>query len=594
VQQLAKIEIRISTYNSIQKVYLIVRQALGAAEMKKAWWKESVVYQIYPRSFYDSNGDGIGDLRGILQKLDYLEELGINVVWLSPIYKSPNDDNGYDISNYQDIMDEFGTLADWEELLAEMHKRGIKLVMDLVVNHTSDEHPWFQESRQSKDNPYRDFYVWRPAKDGHEPNNWRSFFGGSVWQYDEQTDEYYLHLFSKKQPDLNWENTNVREQVYKMMDWWLQKGIDGFRMDVINMISKVPGLPDAPVMNNDRYQFAGQYFINGPRLMKFLTEMKQKVLSRYDILTVGETPLVTPQDAVKMTNEETGALTMLFQFEHIDLDAETGAAASGTVKRRQLFELKDVMTRWQKGLEGRGWNSIFFSNHDQPRVVSRLGDDGQYRVESAKLLATLTHMLQGTPYVYQGDELGMTNVAFESIEEYRDIGTLNLYKEAVEEKGVDPKQAMMVVHAKSRDNARTPMQWDKGEQAGFTTGTPWIKLNPNYKEINVANALADPNSVFYYYKKLIQLRKANPVIVYGTYDLIPDTPEEIYAFTRTLDEDRLLVILNVGRNSPVFDLPEHIRFSSAELMINNYEVDPDEDIHRVTLRPFEARVYRLG
>lgn len=561
--------------------------------MKKTWWKEAVVYQVYPRSFYDSNGDGIGDLRGILQKLDYLKELGIDVVWLSPIYKSPNDDNGYDISNYQDIMDEFGTLADWEELLAEMHKRGIKLVMDLVVNHTSDEHPWFRESRKSKDNPYRDFYVWRPAKDGHEPNNWRSFFGGSVWQYDEQTDEYYLHLFSKKQPDLNWENPNVREHVYAMMDWWLQKGIDGFRMDVINMISKVPGLPDAPLMNNDRYQFGSQYFINGPRLMEFLTEMKQKVLSRYDILTVGETPLVTPEEAIKITNEETGALTMLFQFEHIDLDAETGAAASGTVKRRQLFELKDVMTRWQTGLEGRAWNSIFFSNHDQPRVVSRLGDDGQYRVESAKLLATLTHMLQGTPYIYQGDEIGMTNVAFESIEEYRDVGTINLYKEAVEEKAVDPTRAMTVVHAVSRDNARTPMQWDASEEAGFTTGTPWIKVNPNYQEINVANALSDPNSIFYYYKKLIQLRKTNPVIVYGTFDLIPNSHEEIYAFTRTLEADRLLVILNVSRQAPVFHLPEQFRFTSAELMINNYEVDSNQDIHQIPLRPFEARVYRL-
>jgi len=561
--------------------------------MNKAWWKECIVYQIYPRSFYDSNGDGIGDLRGITQKLDYLKELGINVIWLCPVYKSPNADNGYDVSDYQDIMDEFGTLADWDELLAEMHKRGIKLVMDLVVNHTSDEHSWFKESRKSKDNSYRDFYIWRPAKNGSEPNNWRSFFGGSAWQYDEHTGEYYLCLFTKKQPDLNWKNPQVREEVYKMMNWWLQKGIDGFRMDVINMLSKAPGLPDAPVMNNDRYQFGGRYFVNGPRLMEFLTEMKQKVLSHYDILTVGETPFVTTQDAIELVNEETGALKMLFQFEHIDLDAETGADSAGTIKQLNLLDLKEVMTRWQKDLENRAWNSIFLGNHDQPRSVSRFGDDGQYRVESAKMLATFIHMLQGTPYVYQGDEIGMTNVAFGSIEDYRDVATLNLYKEAVEEKGADPKETLKIVHAKSRDNARTPMQWDASERAGFTTGTPWIKVNPNYKEINVAAALADSNSIFHYYKKLIQLRKENPVIVYGTYDLILDSHEEIYAFTRTLKEERLIVILNFSKNSSVFHLPENTVFSSMELLINNYEVDSNEDIHEIALRPYEARVYRL-
>jgi oligo-1,6-glucosidase len=561
--------------------------------MNKAWWKECVVYQIYPRSFYDSNGDGIGDLRGILQKLDYLKELGVDVVWLCPVYKSPNDDNGYDISNYQDIMDEFGTLADWEELLAGMHKRGIRLVMDLVVNHTSDEHPWFQESRKSKNNPYRDFYIWRPAKDGHEPNNWRSFFSGSAWQYDEQTGEYYLHLFTKKQPDLNWENPNVREEVFRMMDWWLQKGIDGFRMDVINMLSKVPGLPDAPAVNNDRYQFGGQYFINGPRLMEFLTEMKQKVLSRYDILTVGETGLVTTQDAINITGEETGALKMLFQFDHMDLDAVKAGDPRRSVRPWRLRDLKGVMTRWQKDLEGRAWNSIFLSNHDQPRALSRFGDDGRYRVESAKLLATFTHMLQGTPYIYQGEEIGMTNVAFESIEDYRDVETLNMYKELVKEKGVDPKEVLRIIHAKSRDNSRTPIQWDASKQAGFTTGTPWIRVNPNYKAINVADALADPNSIFHYYKKLIQLRKENPVIVYGTYDLILDSHEEIYAFTRTLEEDRLLVILNFSRNSPVFYLPENISYSGVELLISNYNVDIDENFRQITLRPFEARVYRL-
>jgi oligo-1,6-glucosidase len=387
--------------------------------MKKTWWKESVVYQIYPRSFKDSSGDGIGDLRGIIQKLDYLKELGIHVVWLSPVYKSPNNDNGYDISDYQDIMPEFGTLAEWEELVAGLHERGIKLVMDLVVNHTSDEHPWFQESRKARDNPYRDFYIWRPGKDGREPNNWASFFGGSAWQYDEATGEYYLHIFSKKQPDLNWENRQVRQAVYEMMHWWLQKGVDGFRMDVINLISKVPGLPDEPVTIPGPYQFGGRYFVNGPRLLAFLDEMKREVLSHYDILTVGETPLVTTQNGIELTDETSGALNMVFHFEHMDLDTERDRATARRSKKPwRLAELKRIMTRWQKDLENRGWNSIYLNNHDQPRAVSRFGDDGRYRVESAKMLATFIHMLQGTAYVYQGEEIGMTNVTFDSIEQY--------------------------------------------------------------------------------------------------------------------------------------------------------------------------------
>jgi oligo-1,6-glucosidase len=561
--------------------------------MNRAWWKESVVYQIYPRSFRDSNGDGVGDLRGIIQKLDYLKELGVNVVWLSPVYKSPNDDNGYDISDYRDIMDEFGTLADWDEMLAGMHKRGIKLLMDLVVNHTSHEHPWFVEARKSKNNPYRDYYIWRPAKDQGEPNNWVSFFSGSAWQYDERTQEYYLHLFTKKQPDLNWENPKVREEVYALMDWWLQKGIDGFRMDVINMISKVPGLPDAPVVNSDRYQFGGKYFVNGPRLMEFLTEMKQRVLSKYDILTVGETAFVNTQDAIMLTNEETGALKMVFQFEHMGLDSTSGEGSRNTIKPWKLLDLKAVMTRWQKDLENGAWNSIYLANHDQPRPVSRFGNDRQFRVESAKMLATFTHMQQGTPYIYQGEEIGMTNVAFESIEDYRDVETLNMYKELVGEKGADPNETLKLIHAKSRDNARTPMQWDASEQAGFTDGVPWIKVNPNYKEINVSQSLADSDSIFYYYQRLIQLRRENPVIVYGRYDLILDSHEQIYAFTRTLDEDRLLIILNFSKNSPLFNLPENILFKTSELLISNYNVQPG-DIHQIMLRPFEARVYRLG
>ncbi|MCB9454265.1 MAG: alpha-glucosidase [Anaerolineaceae bacterium] len=559
----------------------------------KAWWKESVVYQIYPRSFYDSNGDGIGDLRGIIQKLDYLKELGIDVVWLSPVYQSPNDDNGYDISNYRDIMSEFGTLADWEELLAGMHQRGIKLVMDLVVNHTSDEHPWFVEARQSKDNPYRDYYIWHPGADGHEPNNWVSYFSGSTWQYDEATGEYYLHLFSKKQPDLNWENPKVRAEVYDMMHWWLRKGIDGFRMDVINMISKTPGLPDASVTSSARYQYGGQHYINGPRLLEFLGEMQQEVLSKYDIMTVGETPDVNTQDAIDLTNESTGPLNMVFQFEHMGIDAAAAGSERRSVSPWKLADLKRVMTRWQKDLDGRGWNSIYLTNHDQPRTVSRFGNDREYRVESAKLLATFTHLQQGTPYIYQGDEIGMTNTPFDSIADYRDIETVNLYHELVNEQGMDAEAVLRILHAKSRDNARTPVQWDNSLHAGFTTGTPWIKVNSNYTAINVEQALADPDSIFYYFQKLIRLRKAHPIIVYGTYDLVLNDHPQIYAFTRTLESERLLVLLNFSNEAASCTLPDGLTTDHFELLIANYQVESGMAFDTVTLRPYEARVYRL-
>ena len=561
--------------------------------MIQQWWKDSVVYQIYPRSFNDSNGDGIGDLRGIIQKLDYLQELGVDVIWLSPVYKSPNDDMGYDISDYQDIMDEFGTLADWEELLAGLHARGIKLVMDLVVNHTSDEHPWFIESRKSKDNPYRDYYIWRQGHEGREPNNWRSFFGGPAWAYDELTGEYYLHLFSTKQPDLNWENPQVRSQVYAMMRWWLEKGVDGFRMDVINLLSKVPGLPAAPEVALGRYQWGGQYFIHGPRLMEFLQEMKQEALSAYDTLTVGEAAGVTTTQAVELTNPQSGPLNMVFHFEHMGVDTDPAEPSGWSWRRWNLLDLKRVMTRWQKELEGKGWNSLYLSNHDQPRQVSRFGDDGQYRVESAKLLGTFLHLMQGTPYIYQGEEIGMTNVAFSSIEDYHDIATRNRYRELIEERGMEQQAAMELVHRKSRDNARTPMQWDTTANAGFTTGTPWIQVNPNYPEINAQQALADPESIFYYYQQLIRLRKANPVIVYGRYDLILEDDETIYAFTRTLEDERLLVILNFTASTPVFTLPDDLPAGNPELLIANYPVDAAEDIREVKLRPFEARVYRL-
>lgn len=562
--------------------------------MQKTWWKESVVYQIWPRSFKDSNGDGIGDLRGIIQKLDYLQALGIDVLWLSPVYQSPNDDMGYDISDYQAIMDEFGTLADWEELIAGLHARGIKLIMDLVVNHTSDEHPWFVEARKAKDNPYRDYYIWRPGKDGREPNNWMSFFSGSAWQYDAATDEYYLHLFSQKQPDLNWENPQVRQAVFAMMRWWLDKGVDGFRMDVINLISKVPGLPDAPVVNQERYQWGGDFFAYGPRLLEFLGEMKEQVLGHYDILTVGEVPMATTERAIAITHEQTGALNMLFQFEHMALDSdESRMIGKWAVKPWDLLALKQSMTRWQKDLENKGWNSLYLANHDQPRAVSRFGDDGQYRVESAKLLATFLHTLQGTPYIYQGEEIGMTNVQFPSITDYKDIETLNVYRELVEQRGFDPQTALQMIHAKGRDNARTPLQWDASANAGFTTGTPWIKVNPNYPTINVEQALADPNSIFYYYQQLMRLRKAHPIMVYGAYDLILDDHPAIYAYTRTLDDERLLVLLNFTKQPAEFALPADLPFTDKTLLISNYTVEPDESLNQVMLRPYEARVYQL-
>ncbi|ABY45012.1 MULTISPECIES: oligo-1,6-glucosidase [Bacillus] len=557
--------------------------------MGKQWWKESVVYQIYPRSFMDSNGDGIGDLRGILTKLDYLKELGIDVIWLSPVYESPNDDNGYDISDYCKIMNEFGTMEDWDELLHEMHKRNMKLMMDLVVNHTSDEHNWFIESCKSKDNKYRDYYIWRPGKEGKEPNNWGAAFSGSAWQYDEMTDEYYLHLFSKKQPDLNWDNEKVRQDVYDMMKFWLEKGIDGFRMDVINFISKEDGLP-AVETDEEGYVSGHKHFMNGPNIHKYLHEMNEDVLSQYDIMTVGEMPGVTTEEAKLYTGEARKELQMVFQFEHMDLDS--GEGGKWDVKPCSLLTLKQNLTKWQKALEQTGWNSLYWNNHDQPRVVSRFGNDGAYHTESAKMLATVLHMMKGTPYIYQGEEIGMTNVRFESIDEYRDIETLNMYKEKVIERGEDIDKVMQSIYIKGRDNARTPMQWDDREHAGFTTGEPWIAVNPNYKEINVKQAIQDEESIFYYYKKLIELRKNNEIVVYGTYDLILENNPSIFAYVRTYGEEKLLVIANFTADECVFELPEDIIYSEAELLIHNYDVE-NVLIENITLRPYEAMVFKL-
>ncbi|PEY41491.1 glucohydrolase [Bacillus cereus] len=557
--------------------------------MNKQWWKESVVYQIYPRSFMDSNSDGIGDLRGIISKLDYLQNLGIDVIWLSPVYESPNDDNGYDISNYRKIMDEFGTMEDWDELLSQMHKRNMKLMMDLVVNHTSDEHNWFVESRKSKDNPYRDYYIWRPGKEGKEPNNWGAAFSGSAWQYDEATDEYYLHLFSKKQPDLNWDNEVVRKDVYELMEFWLEKGIDGFRMDVINFISKTEGLPSVET-KQEGYVSGHQYFMNGPNIHTYLHEMNQKVLSKYEIMTVGEMPGVTTEEAKLYTAEDRQELQMVFQFEHMDLDS--GEGGKWDVQPCSLLTLKQNLTKWQKALEQTGWNSLYWNNHDQPRVVSRFGNDKTYRIESAKMLATVLHMMKGTPYIYQGEEIGMTNVHFDSIDQYRDIETLNMYREKVIELGEDEEKVMQSIYIKGRDNARTPMQWDANEHAGFTAGEPWIGLNPNYKEINVEQALQDQESIFYYYKKLIELRKKHEMIVYGTYDLILEEHPSIFAYVRTWKDEKLLVIANFTENECVFKMPKEITYNSSELLIHNYDVQ-DQIIESIDLQPYEARVYKL-
>ncbi len=553
--------------------------------MVKTWWKEAVIYQIYPRSFMDSNGDGIGDLKGITSRLDYLKYLGVDVIWLSPVYQSPNDDNGYDISDYRDIMDEFGTMEDFDEMLAQAHKRGIRIVMDLVVNHTSDEHKWFMESRKSKDNPYRDYYIWREGKeDGSAPNNWGACFGGPAWEHDDETDMYYLHLFSKKQPDLNWENPKVREEVFDMMTWWCDKGIDGFRMDVISMISKTEEMPDGEV--KDLYGNPNPYCVNGPKVHAYLQEMNEKVLSKYDIMTVGETPAVTTELAKQYAGEDTHELNMVFQFEHVEGDGKYG---KWTDEKVPLIRLKKIMSKWQTELYGKAWNSLFWDNHDQPRAVSRFGDDRpEHREMSAKMLATCLHMMQGSPYIYQGEELGMTNYPFRSEEEFRDIESVNAIKEWCDSGVVSKEDFWPCLLKKSRDNARTPVQWDDTENAGFTTGTPWIGVNPNYTEINAKAETADENSVFHYYKKLIALRKQNPVMVYGKYELLLEDSEELFVYTRTLEEEKLLVVCSFSDKETVFDIPDE--FVGKACLISNRENVYDKK--QVVLMPYEAFVLK--
>ena len=547
--------------------------------MKRTWWKEAVIYQIYPRSFMDSNGDGIGDLQGIISRLDYLKYLGIDVIWLSPVYKSPNDDNGYDISDYQDIMDEFGTMEDFDELLAAAHARGIKIVMDLVVNHTSDEHQWFVESQKSRDNAYRDYYIWREGKDAQTPpNNWGSCFGGSAWQYDEKTGMYYLHLFSRKQPDLNWDNPKVRGEVFDMMTWWCDKGIDGFRMDVISMISKTKEMPDGK--NGD----FGPYCIHGPNVHHYLREMNEKVLSKYDIMTVGETAGVTTTLAQQYAGEDAHELDMVFQFEHVDGDGKYG---KWTDEKIPLVTLKETLSRWQTELYGKAWNSLFWDNHDQPRAVSRFGDDRpMYREVSAKMLATCLHMLQGTPYIYQGEELGMTNYPFQRPSDFRDIESVNAYREWCSEGRLSHEVFWPCITFKSRDNARTPVQWDDSPHAGFTTGTPWIAVNPNYTEINAKAETANPDSVFHYYKKLIALRKAYPVVVYGKYEMMMEDSEELYVYTRAFEKESLLVVCSFCDHDTNFTLPAE--FAGASCLICNVENEYGNP--KMTLKPYEAFV----
>jgi oligo-1,6-glucosidase len=564
-----------------------------------AWWKSAVVYQVYPRSFADSDGDGMGDLRGIIGKLDYLAELGVDVIWVSPFYRSPQDDNGYDISDYQDVDPVFGTLADVDELIEQLHARGMKLVIDVVVNHTSDEHPWFLESRSSKANPKRDWYWWREPREGFEagtagaePTNWASLFGGSAWELDRGTGEYYLHLFSRKQPDLNWENPEVRQAVYEMLRWWLARGVDGFRMDVINLLSKRLPLEDGPPVPMSRYGDGWTWFVSGPRIHEFLHELHEEVIGRHEavLLTVGEMPGVTVDEAVLFTDPARREIDMVFQFEHVQVDR--GPGGKWDVVPLRILDLKASLERWQAGLAGRGWNSLYWDNHDQPRAVSRFGsDDPAYRVLSAKLLATILHLHRGTPYVYQGEELGMTNVPFASIEDFRDIDSRNHYREAIEA-GLEEGAVLESLRRRSRDNARTPMQWDGGPHAGFTTGTPWMPVNPNYREINASAQVGDPDSVLAHYKKVIALRHELPVVAQGDFRMLLPHDERIYAFLRRLDDVELLVMGNFGSETVSVELPDAEEWAAAELILSNYPDVEGGEPGRAVLRPWEARVHR--
>ena len=555
--------------------------------MSQKWWQRSVVYQIYPRSFMDSNGDGIGDIPGITKRLPYIKELGVDVIWLSPVYQSPNDDNGYDISDYQAINPEFGTMEDFDEMLETAHSLGLKIVMDVVVNHTSDEHRWFQEALKGRDNPYRDYYIWRdPKENGEEPNNWGSCFGGSAWKFDEASGQYYLHLFSKKQPDLNWENPKVRDEVFSMMDWWLKKGIDGFRMDVISLISKPEGMPDAPAEAGGFATF--NVSANGPHVHEYLQEMNRRVLSRYDIMTVGETSGVTLEEAKRYASLSGKELNMCFQFEHVSLDFDPVLGRYGLGKV-SLPQFRENLTKWQTAMEGEAWNSLYFENHDQPRSVSRWGNDSDaFREKSAKMLATCLHMMKGTPYVYQGQELGMTNCRWESLDQINDIETMGNVTAFIEKGLLTKEQALEAVRRQSRDNARTPMQWDDSVNAGFTTGTPWLMVNPDYKKINAKEELEREDSVFHYYQKLIALRRQYDVIVDGTYELLEKDDPDLFIYTRTLGSEKLLVVCSFSDQERIYPVPDE--FIHGQILISNSGRTEASD---PLIQPYESFVVRI-
>ena len=552
--------------------------------MEKKWWKEAVAYQIYPRSFMDSNNDGIGDLQGIISKLDYLKDLGIDVIWICPVYKSPNDDNGYDISDYQDIMSDFGTMEDFNELLSEIHKRNMKIIIDLVINHTSDEHPWFIESRSSKQNPKRDWYIWREGKEGNEPNNWESIFKGSAWEFDENTEEYFLHLFTKRQPDLNWENKELREAVYSMINWWLDKGIDGFRVDAISHIKKEEGLRDMDNPNGLKYVESFEKHMNVDGIHKYLGELKERTFDKYDIMTVGEANGVEAEEADLWVGEENGKFNMIFQFEHLHL---WGAESENNFNVKNY---KKVLTKWQKALDGNGWNALYIENHDIPRVISTWGNDEEYLRECATAFGLMYFMQQGTPFIYQGQEIGMKNVKFDSIYDYNDVKGINIYKEKIAQ-GLSKEDALKCVWAVSRDNSRTPMQWDDSDNSGFTEGKPWINVNENYKNINVKVQLENKNSILNFYKEMIRIRKENKTLVYGSYDLILEDDEKIYAYTRTMENEKFIIIVNLSHDKVRYSHNEELKYDN--LLLSNYNVNRHENINELTLKPYEARLYRI-
>ena len=548
--------------------------------MTKTWWKEGLVYQVYPRSFNDTTGNGVGDIPGVIEKLDYIKSLGVNIIWLCPVYKSPNDDNGYDIADYRNIMEEFGTMEDFDRLLDGIHERGLKLVMDLVVNHSSDEHEWFQESKKSKDNPYRDYYIWKPGVNGGPPNDWQGFFGGSTWEYDENTDEYYLHMFTVKQPDLNWENPKLRKEVQDIVRYWFEKGVDGFRMDVISLISKRPEYANmvSPLFS----EAVEKQYANGPRIHEFLQELNREVLSQYDIMTVGEGPGITLEHGLDYVGEDRNELNMVFHFDHMFMNMGDGGRFDPLPIDFQEF--KDVFTRWDEKLKDKGWGSIFLGNHDFPRMVSRFASDGPHHEKASKLLATLLMTMRGTPYVYQGDEIGMTNIHFEDPKDYKDVETINWFK-ALEAEGKDPKDHLQAVYDIGRDNARTPIQWTDGKNAGFTDGEPWIKVNPNYPDINVEDQERNVNSILNYFRKAIQFRKEHTTLVYGDYEPIQREHPQIYAYRRFDEMNEFLIVLNFSDETVDFDPI----ITGLELLIYNY-TDATEDLK---MRPWEAKVFRV-